>query len=340
MKQFTFILICLSVIASGDTWVIVSPAANKINPVTDTISLPYPLREKYHQYSGLATSNKRLYLLPQNDTFSKEWVIYSIKLDSIQLSINKTIPQDSLPYKTIHINKNGFSKSYGFQGFEAIVIKDSTVYLLVETDTANKFCYIVKGKLNESENTITLNEKCWELQRPSEKIYNAGFESLAWIESENKLLALYEFNGNASAGQIGYLIDTSFASAPELVNSVSQLFFRLTDIFYQNGEICGINLHWNGDYKRYKNNILKKEIRSKVPELGNLLANNINALKDSCYAAIVKTANFRTSQWKVERLIGMKCDDNNWEGLVRFEKGFLIISDANKTLKTTLHYLY
>lgn len=150
-----------------------------------TIVLPSPLDSISHQYSGLTIYKDRLYLLRENHVATPQppKYIYSVMLDSIRHTIDATKPDSPLLYRRIHINTDSLIGIQHYEGLEAIVIRNRMVYILIETNSLYKDCYIAKGILNETEDTITLNKTC-QLPRKTTEIYNAGFESLAWDDNE------------------------------------------------------------------------------------------------------------------------------------------------------------
>ncbi len=311
------------------------------------IPLPLNISETTEEYSGLAAWNNRLYLLPQYGDHKKvmmynDFFIYSISLDSIGLVIDGKIPALT-HYRTIRVNNldylpNKIKKTY--KGFEAISIVNGTVYMSIESPHIFDNCYILKGTLDTAKNEVTIDmDKIITLKRQY-KVFNAGFESLTYIPTENKLLALFEAhfpNGNNQPK--GYLIDTSFTKTPELID-IPPVYFRITDIAFSD-KIYAINYYWSYDHPYYADG-MEKEIMKSNRELAPFIEADPLYLQrpGNSYARIISLNNLHDKKWN--HVYTFDCDKNNWEGLVMFRKGALVISDANRNAAaqvTTLAYL-
>ena len=308
------------------------------------IALPPDINKLNEEFSGMTMYDNRLYLLPQygdNREFKLDspFTIYSILADSIGRVIDGK-DEALTAYRQINVKNLDKLKSVEYyQGFEAITIVNNTVFLSIETNCKGKagkagecydYCFILKGSFNASKNEILIDSVFQKLKRPV-TINNAGFESMAWLPNEKKLLAYYEFNATAKGGD-GYLIDTSLNKEPEQIKTPF-LYFRITDIAATNDDkIYGINYSWSGDYNAYlSNDIIKnqeKNIRKTIPDLNNNLANNPDYLKTNSYARIVMLNNRNDKQWK-QVTSAFPIPKNNWEGIALYRKGALIITDAN-----------
>jgi hypothetical protein len=313
------------------------------------IPLPMSINGINQEFSGLALEDDRLYLLPQyggqsGTKLNSDFVIYSIAIDSI---LNSIEGKDSslLNFNVIQVrNLDRFPDSVTryYQGFEAIVLRNDEVFLSMETNDRYGYCFVLKGELDRDRHQITLNTKDYlALKKPS-KIPNAGFESLAYSPVEHKLLAVFEFNG--IQGGTGYLVDTSLKAAQEFV--IPHLPFRITDIqIADSGTVYGTNCYWNGDYRVYGQQeigaIHQQFLGKEVPDLKTDIEKNPSFLKDKqmSYGRIVKLNGNANADW--EQLRKVDTSANNWEGIVLFGKGALIITDANNnsSQRTTLAYI-
>ncbi|MEO8885003.1 MAG: hypothetical protein ABI367_03005 [Mucilaginibacter sp.] len=314
------------------------------------IKLPAAINNVNEEFSGLVQYRNRVYLLPQYGDHKETKLsgavnIYSLSADSINRAIEG---KDSLHYyRTLKIKNlaqlpNEIADNY--QGFEAISIVNQQVYLSIETADNYYYCYLLKGKLDTVKNEINIDSHHFIRLRRYPYIENAGFESLAYLPKQKKLIAYYEFNAMPSGG-LGYLIDPAFKKPPTQVKAPF-FHFRITDITAtNNGRIFGINYYWNGDYNSYLNNgiISNQEDRIKllVPDLKDSLNRSPDYLKNThtTYARIVTLKNYHDKKWRqVASFDGFK---NNWEGITLFKKGALIITDANRSNKqlTTFGYV-
>lgn len=314
------------------------------------IPLPLAINSINQEYSGITQYGNRVYLLPQYGSnyttkLKGEFNIYSFATDSISHAIEGT---DTLHhFRTLKVKNltrlpNEIVDNY--QGFEAIAIANNQVYLTIETKDTHYYCYMLKGVLDILKNEIYIDSRNFIRLRRYPAIVNAGFESLAYLPKEKKLLAYYEFNAMPGGG-IGYLIAPDFKSAPKPVKA-PYLYFRITDIAATNADrLYGINYYYYNDYKDYlANGILQypdEKIKTAVPSLAIPLNNNSNYLHDAktTFARIVTLKNYKDKQWQqVATFDGYK---NNWEGISLFKNGALIITDANRSSKqlTTFGYI-
>lgn len=143
-------------------------------------------------------------------------------------------------------------------------------------------------------------------------------------------------------GGNGYLIDPSFKEKPQQIKTPF-LYFRITDmVATSHGRIYGINYHYNGDYDNYLNNgILKnreEDIKKVIPDLKNKLNTTPDYLKKHTYVRIVTLKNYKDKQWK--QVVSFDGEENNWEGITLFNKGALIITDANRSTKQLSSFAY
>ncbi|MFD0752047.1 hypothetical protein ACFQZS_17970 [Mucilaginibacter calamicampi] len=313
------------------------------------IPLPIELRDVNEEFSGMAQLGNRVYLLPQYGSCKETGLdsyfnIYSIRADSITRVIEgkDTSLTSFNTLKVRNLEKlPGFIKNT-YQGFETLTFLGNAVYMAIETVDTAANCYLLKGTIDTAKNEINIDYKNYvTLKRPF-NISNAGYESITWLPQQKKLIAFYEFNASPG-GNSAYLIDTSLTKAPEPVNTPF-LYFRNTDAATAvNGSIYAINYFWDGDYDKYLNNGLVKnaenDIKRAIPALKDDLARNPDYLKTHTFARIIHLKNHRQKKWKTVAIFdGFK---KNWEGLTLFNKGALIITDANRSTKqvTVLAYV-
>ncbi|GAB2987194.1 hypothetical protein GCM10027049_28920 [Mucilaginibacter puniceus] len=312
------------------------------------MSLPATINGVNEEYSGITLYKSRVYLLPQYGNHKEtktdgEFNIYSLLADSINSVI---MGKDSAvtTYRTIkvkNLDRIPTIIKQNYQGFESITIVNGQVYMAMETPTMHYYCYLFKGVLDTVKSEINLDAKNYISLRRIPYIENAGFESVAYLSKEKKLLAYYEFNGMPGGG-IGYLIDPSFKKSPQQIKAPF-LYFRVTDIATTtNDRIYGINYYYNGDYDDYLNNgILKNredDIKKAVPNLKDKLIQYPDYLKNNTYARIVTLKSYKDKQWQpVTTFDGEK---SNWEGITLFGKGALIITDANRSTTQLSSFAY
>ncbi|MDI3319342.1 hypothetical protein [Pinibacter soli] len=309
------------------------------------IQLPEEISGVAEEFSGMALWNNRVYLLPQyGDQQKKErlvednFFIYSILIDSINLTLDNNIPLTKFQkIKVKNLDKLQQEVKEGYEGFEAILIMNGTVFMNIETHDNFTNCYMLKGNLDTTTNELTIDTgKVMRLKRWF-NWENAGFESIAYIPSENKLLTAYEANFHTV--NYAYLVDTGFASE-SVRTQIPMLPFRITDLF-MGDKIYALNYYYHGDHAIYADSTIN-DIKTTIPELAEQLNTDPDYLKEKNheYARIVSLDSLSDTKWKqVATFPGVK---NNWEGMVLFRKGALIVSDANNNAPhqvTTLAYI-
>ena len=306
------------------------------------IPLPIKINSVNEEYSGLAWSGDRLYLLPQYGNHKEtlldgDFSLYSLRADSIARVIDgkDTALTQFKVLSVKNLDKLPDSIKMHYQGFEAITFHKNEVYLVIETDDKYDYCFIIKGVLDEQQSQILIDPTRTIALKRYPYIFNAGFESLTYLPDKHQLMALFEFNGMHTGG-IGFLIDTDFKSIPREI-AVPYLPFRITDIqATERGRIYGINYYWEGDYNVYlNNNMLRNQegaVKKWAPELGD-------SLKTKSYARIVTKKRWKSKSW--DQVATFEANKTNWEGLALFRNGALVITDANrsKKLKTVFAFI-
>ena len=312
------------------------------------IPLPFAIDGINEEFSGMAWHKERVYLLPQygdnkETKLQGSFNIYSILADSVSRVIDGK-DASLTTFKTTKVKNLNLLPDFvqqSYQGFEAITIINNQVFLSIETNDTNKYCFLLKGILNIEKNILTIDPKQVISLEKLPGIANAGFESLAWLPKEKKLMAMYEFNAMANGG-IGYLIDTSFVKVPKKI-TIPFMPFRITEAVATNSDqLYAINFYWNGDYASYlKNKVTNQEVGKFAPDLKDIIRKEPDYLlkPTTFYARILVMKGYRSRKWKqVTAFDGVQC---NWEGMVLFRKGALVITDANRNKKqvTRLSYL-
>jgi hypothetical protein len=315
------------------------------------LHLPDSINSINEEFSGMDILEGRVYLLPQygshmNTKLDGDFFIYSISADSISRNIEGK-DEKITSYKVVKVRglaELPDSLKMYYEGFEAVTFIGHQVFLSMETVDSSDYCYILKGEIDASTQEITIDPKRFTAIKRYPYIKNAGFEGLSYLPAQKKLIAIYEFNGSPDGGT-GYLIDPDFKKAPKKIK-LPFLPFRITDTdAAQDGSIYAINYYYGGDYGQYLNNqVLRNEeesLKTLVPELKDSLIKNPNYLraKGTGYARIVKMKSTKSKYWS--HITSFDAFENNWEGMVLFGKGTLIITDANrnKSQKSTLSYI-
>jgi hypothetical protein len=299
--------------------------------------MPEDMLHSYHEYSGMCLYDGKVFLLPQSKRIDADYSGYLHSLDTDKLWVDSNnqvhVPDDAFRKYRIRNFREAVKDIKKFGGFEAIVIADGVVFLSVETDDDPD--YILKGHIHDS--VIDIEAKRITLpkvKRGTTYLTNAGYEGMALYNG--KLLVAFEYNYLGAATKL-FLIDTSFNNSKVTTMSFQELAFRITDLApYKRDTFLAINQYWN-----YNNNPNHREAYYK----------DIDPAKDAdlrkwtwhdCFSRVAEVIMDRksgTASWRTKMVIPNRgCI--NWEGIVPYKKGVLLISDDNsiKWIQTKLTY--
>lgn len=289
------------------------------------IKLPAEIAYYDNQFSGLQIADGKLFLLSESRLQdNREPKIYSILLTDLEHAKQDT--NYVLSYQLHHINgleslrESMTRQGQSYEGLEAFIIKDSSIYLSVETNTPSPFCYLLKGRFINNE--INLSTTLLPVRKPRKpdggSIYNAGFEAISLIN--NKLYAFYEYN-YFEQKSFAYSCDTSLAA-----NSIdSALFptlpFRITDMTSGNSNhFTAINYFYKGDGEDtvYRVPVTDKKNHS--------LIYSDQHYHNYCRLIDVQYQN-NSFAWKLIWEFPEPYNNYNWEGIAADGNGFYIMND-------------
>lgn len=294
------------------------------------ILLPTAISYYDNQFSGLQIADEKIYLMSESRLQDKrEAILYTIKLTDINYQLKDSTY--TLPYEKIFIygldslaiemKKNGQQ----YEGLEAFVIKNQTVYFSVETTTPSSYCYLLKGSLDKG--SIYLQPKLIAMPKPhkpgSVNIYNAGFEAITIIR--NKLYAFFEYNYFNKNYAYGY--DTTLNKTVVETLQISKLPFRITDITpVGNNHFTAINFFYKGDGA----DTVYRVSASDKP--ADILIRKQNAYYDYCRLIDIHFSNNHFS-WKPLWTFPPEYTGYNWEGIAAYNKGYFVINDKYTIVK-------
>lgn len=296
-------------------------SAQKISEVV-RVGLPDSMALGAREFSGLATSEGRLYFLGENRHDHQEMPtagIYSISLDDLDECI-RTKGTQVPPYRFHPISGIDIVRQLdGYQGLEALAFLGDRFFLTVETELYAGNCYMVSGRRQGDDFRIDTS-RIVVLEKPlladGSKVFNASFEAAAL--SGSSLYVFFEFNGFAR--NYAYRIDTRTLKA-EKVPLDRKIPFRITDaVSWKGRRILGINYFFP----------LKAEAiyQDYAPEEDRLLVRSGNEGKWHSFARLV-VLHARRRKVKVKRYIPMPDElwTTNWEGAALYKKGILLVND-------------
>lgn len=288
------------------------------------ISLPPELSYYDNQFSGLQVAGNNLYLMSESRLEdNQEAKLYSIKLSDINYKLRDT--SYVLPYKKIKIT--GLDKlremmernKQVYEGLEAFIIDEKTVYFSVETNTPSPYCYLLKGKLNDS--SVRLEPTMTAVRKPQKpdgsKIYNAGFETLALFKK--RIVAFYEYNYFDQNYVYCYKESLDEKRKDSLL--IDKLPFRITDITPAgNHHFTAINFFYKGE---------GGDTVYRVPvmdSINNALIRTGNEYHDFCRLIDIEFVKNHFS-WKPLWTLPPEYTGFNWEGIAAYNNGYFLMND-------------
>ncbi len=265
------------------------------------------------EISGLTWYNDNLILLPQYP----DEKIYSIPKDQIiaflDSSISTILPQE------IMWNSSSFDKHIsGFEGYEAIVFNDDTVYVTIEAEKRKvNFGFIARGIIDNDKNEIEINYKSLKKINTPVTLRNMTYETI--LINNNSVITIYEVNStNVNKSPVYHQFDKNLKS--DIIKPFPVTEYRITDATETDceGKFWATNYFWPGDYDLLK------------PELNYIITQkkDIKPVERLLEFQFVDEQIIRTETQPIEIKLSEFGDSRNWEGIVRLDKkGFLIITD-------------
>jgi hypothetical protein len=282
----------------------------------------------------MAWCGDNLILLPQfPDQFAEDGVgrVFSIPKSALSYYLENDSTEAIEPAQ-MTFDTAGLPKELsGFEGFEAIAFLQDVVYVTVETrQSGGMMGYLVRGTVSEDCSAVTLDPGTRLELPPQADLGNMTDETL--LIYQDQLYTVYEANGvNVNPEPVAHVFDLT----PEPVGTVvfPSIEYRVTDAttLAEDGTFWAINYFYPGDTK--------------------LLPGDDQIALTYGIGVTHQTAE------QVERLVEMQITDAgivlvdrlpiyfqldseesyNWEGLVRMDDGFLVVTDEYPT--TVLGYV-
>ncbi|TDN40612.1 hypothetical protein E4631_10110 [Hymenobacter sp. UV11] len=307
------------------------------------LRLPKEVAYYDNQFSGLAASADKLYLLSESRLQDQaEAKLYTVRLADLDRQLADTtyvLPYQKLPITGLPALRTKMAAAgQRYEGLEAMLLVQDVVYLSVETDTPSSTCYLLKGQLRADAvvlDTTFLLPLAKPLAADDSHIYNAGFEALA--EANDHLLAFFEYNSFPARNYTYYLDNKnlSSASAPGKL-PITQLPFRITDITAASkNRFTALNFFFKGE----GGDAIYRTPAGDLPN-AQLIRDGQGYKNYSRLLTIELSDNKLTWQplWEFPE----KYRGYNWEGIAAYKGGYFVINDKytpSRPYQTTLLYL-
>jgi hypothetical protein len=339
-RSKTFFLICLGVILlSACKPVTPAPtetfAAAAEHPVT-YLELTGPVAASRAEVSAMAWCGDRLILVPQYPAMFKnegQACVFAIpKADIVAyLDDSSTEPLEPtmIPFEAGDLTK----QIDGFEGFEAVTFDGDTVYMTIESRDGNAMVgYLVKGSVTGDCAGIVMDTDVLTPIQPQADLSNMTDETI--IVYEDRIYTVYEANGvNVNPDPVAHVFKLDLAPVGE--TPFPSIEYRITDATVPDadGLFWAINYFYPGDTKLKPGTdeiavqYSLGESHQEMEQVERLVALQITD-EGIVFAGIAP----------INLELDPSLDDSrNWEGLVRFGEGFLLVTDEYPT--TILGYV-
>lgn len=308
------------------------------------IKLPADVSYYDNQYSGLYITHGKLYLMSECRLEDRAPAfLTSVYLSDLDKAIQDTAyqpPFTKIPIYGLDVLRGKMTaQSQSYEGLEATVIQNNTVYFSVETATPSGDCYLVKGYF--SGDAIYMDTtKLLRLPKPvdanGQHIYNAGFESMEMMG--DSLYAFYEYNYFPSGKNFVLGIDTSLNE--ETIKEIplqNPMPFRITDLTATADPrtFTGINFFFKGEGKDEVYRVPQSDTAN------HPLTQDASGYRSYCRLVQVHFDG-REFSWKPYAPLPQAYWAYNWEGLAAYKNGFFITNDKytpSRPYRTNLLYL-
>ncbi len=282
----------------------------------------------------MAWCGDHLILLPQfPDQFKEDGIgrVFSISKDLISTYLDAESPSPIEPEKVV-FDTDGLPKLLsGFEGFEAIAFAGDQALVTIETHQSDGMMgYLVKGHVNSDCSEITLDSETKTELVPQADLSNMSDETI--LIFGDMIYTIYEANGvNVNPDPVAHEFDLNLA--PEGDVPLPNIEYRLTDATTvdNDGTFWAINYFFPGDTK------LKPAEDQIELKFGIGLTHQNADQVERLIELQITDDGIQLTDTSPTYLTLTSDEANNWEGLVRLDSGFLLVTDEYPT--TILGYV-
>ena len=291
--------------------------------------LPIPLlgdiAKRNSEISSLCWYKDNLILLPQypNNFGDKSGKIFFIDRETLLGFISGYSTDPILP-DFYSIDLSNFKEFFTLgSGFEGIAINGDTVYFSIESMNSGKTeTILVLGEIDYEAKIIVLNENSVTKDSAEFFIHNISDESILYYNGN--VIPIFEVNGkNVNTNPQVSIFDNNLNFIYKI--PFPTIEYRITDVtdVDNSGKFWAINYFYPGDNKKLN------------PGIDELVLNFGNGESHSFFDPVERLVEFTILEDKIvlsdQAPIYLKLMTNNsrnWEGVARFEEGFLIATDT------------
>ncbi len=291
------------------------------------LKLSSPFNKKEMEYSGLTWYKDNLVLLPQylfgRDSQSDHGFIFTIKKSVILDYLKNPENHEAIKPDTITVFGEGLTRfnRHG-SGYESIGFIGDNVYLTIESIGEPTRTFLIKGKINNSGQRITLDSATLTQITLQTNILNIGYETM--VVDGDRIIVINEANGaNVNSHPEAFMYDENLKLVSRL--SMPHIEYRITDATCAEGnKFYAMNYFWTGD-----RNDLKPGNDSVAIKYGITASQSASVGVERILPFVIGKNKIELSgespiYWKVIPKKG-----RNWEGIARLDNlGFLIVTDT------------
>ncbi|HIE25175.1 MAG TPA: hypothetical protein EYP74_04160 [Anaerolineales bacterium] len=298
------------------------------------IPLAGKLADRHAEISGMAWYGDTLILMPQYPNFYLEegsednGVIFGIAKEDLLAYLNG---ENLAALEAIEIPFFA-PEAYaieGFEGFESITFKENTAYLTIEVNDMQDgmSAYLIDGEMSPDLSGLTLNPEVMTQIKSQSGVDNMSDEAILLVGES--ILTFHEANGVAvNKDTVFHVFGTDLSETMTL--PFVNIEYRLTDATALDEET---NAFWMINYFYPGEEVLLPEvdpIAEKFYEGPTHAASpGVERLLEFSYTDGGGVVLTDTAPIQMQ----LMADGNlrNWEGIVRFENGFLLATDKYPT---------
>ncbi len=293
------------------------------------ITLEGPIASAQAEVSGMAWCGDQLILLPQYPAMYGEdgmGSVFSISRVQLEAYLTSENP-DPIEPALIPFDSADFTDEIsGFEGFEAIAFNGSEFYVTSETRAGDGMLgYLVSGSVEGECASLELEPNTRTAIQPQADLSNMSDETI--IVYQDQVHTIYEANGvNVNPDPVVHVFDLSLDPVGEL--SLSNIEYRITDATTvdDDGIFWAINYFYPGDTK------LKPADDQIALEYGIGMTHQ-SAEQVERLVAFQFQEGAITLAGIAPIYLALEEESSNWEGIVRFLDGFLLVTDEYPTTR-------
>ena len=277
------------------------------------------------EISGMAWCGDDLLLLTQYPgRFADEDSaanIFSIPRADIQAFLSRE-STDALEPALVSFDQAGLDTSIaGFEGFEAIVFSDEGFFVTIEASPSGGMMgYLAEGEVSEDCTNFAIDPATLVEISPQADLKNMSDETLLVFDGD--VYTLYEANGaNVNPDPIAHVFQASLDDGSQI--PLPNIEYRITDATTPDdrGEFWAINYFFPGDQK------LKPAPDPIALKYGVGLTHQGAAQVERLVALRIMEDRIVLADQAPIYLELAGIFSRNWEGIVRFDDGFLLVTD-------------